>query len=45
MDADFAVWQGGITKEDFQQAKERGVYYQIINHKLYREKPCMFPSR
>ena len=45
MDADFSIWQGGITKDQFERAKDRGVYYQIINHKLYRESVCMFPAR
>ncbi|KAI0213689.1 Protein O-glucosyltransferase 1 [Lamellibrachia satsuma] len=45
MDADFSVWQGGVTKDQFERAKDRGVYYQIINHKLYRESACMFPAR
>ena len=35
----------GITKEMINQARPRGVLYQIINHKLYRQRDCLFPSR
>ncbi|KAM7439851.1 Protein O-glucosyltransferase 1 [Porites harrisoni] len=47
IDDDLRVWRdkGGITKSDFDEAAGRGVHYQIINHKLYREKDCMFPFR
>ena len=45
MDADFDVWKDGIPREDFHRARELGVHYQIINHQLFREKPCMFPAR
>ena len=47
IDDDLRVWKdkGGITKSDFDEAAGRGVHYQIINHKLYREKDCMFPFR
>ena len=47
IDDDLRVWKdkAGITKSDFDEAAGRGVHYQIINHKLYREKECMFPFR
>lgn len=45
MDRDLEVWEGGITKDVFDKAKNKGTHYQIINHKLYREKDCMFPFR
>ncbi|XP_041348590.1 protein O-glucosyltransferase 1-like [Gigantopelta aegis] len=48
IDEDLSVWEHkekGITRERFDQAKERGVHYQIVNHKLYRENDCMFPFR
>ena len=47
MDSDLQVWmdRGGITAKQFEDAKELGSHYQIINHKLYREKDCMFPAR
>ncbi|GAV02866.1 hypothetical protein RvY_13378 [Ramazzottius varieornatus] len=35
----------GITKAMIDQASQRGVLYQIINHYLYRQKACSFPSR
>ncbi|KAK4301723.1 hypothetical protein Pmani_026154 [Petrolisthes manimaculis] len=42
---DLAVFQEGISKQSIQAAQERGTLYQIIDHKLYREKECAFPSR
>ncbi|XP_059153815.1 protein O-glucosyltransferase 1-like [Physella acuta] len=42
---DLSVWRGGITKEDIEAAVRFGVHYQIIDHKLYRQDECMFPSR
>ena len=42
---DLSVWRGGISREEFEQAKPLGVHYQIIDHKLYREPDCMFNSR
>lgn len=47
IDSDLEYWRnrGGITKEDFNHARLKGVHYQIINHKLYRQSECMFPAR
>lgn len=46
IDSDLSVWKDkGISKDQFDKAKERGTHYQIINHKLYREDACMFPAR
>lgn len=47
IDKDLGVWRerGGIERAEFEQAKTRGVHYQIVNHTLYREEQCMFPSR
>ena len=47
MDADLAVWEqkGSIPEEEFRKDRKRGVHYQIINHKLYREEDCMFLFR
>lgn len=46
MNDDLKTWaRGGITKELFDQTKELGVHYQVINNKLYRQQQCMFPSR
>ncbi|XP_060067840.1 protein O-glucosyltransferase 1-like [Ylistrum balloti] len=45
---DLRVWEekpGGITKDMITESIQRGVHYQIINHKLYREDQCMFPNR
>lgn len=42
---DLGTFKDGISKDLIQSARERGSFYQIINHKLYREKDCMFPSR
>jgi EGF-domain serine glucosyl/xylosyltransferase len=35
----------GITKKMLDSVRERGTKYQVIDHRLYREKNCMFPSR
>ncbi|CAL1278038.1 unnamed protein product [Larinioides sclopetarius] len=46
MKDDLLPWQkDGITREDILESKNKGTYYQIINHKLYRETECMFPFR
>ncbi|XP_077862413.1 LOW QUALITY PROTEIN: protein O-glucosyltransferase 1-like [Saccoglossus kowalevskii] len=49
LNKDLKVWKdrGGITKELFQKTLEQnvGTHYQIIRHKLYRSKECMFPAR
>ncbi|KAK6175502.1 hypothetical protein SNE40_013955 [Patella caerulea] len=43
---DLSVWKTkGITAEGINKAKDNGVRYQIINHKLYREENCMFSAR
>ncbi|KAG0728996.1 O-glucosyltransferase rumi [Chionoecetes opilio] len=42
---DLSVFKDGISKETVQSAKERGTFYQIIDHELYRQEDCMFPSR
>ena len=48
--SDLDVWtkRGGITREAFTAARDKkygGVFYQILDHKLYRQKDCMFGSR
>lgn len=48
--SDLAVWRdcGGITREAFNAARDKmygGVLYQILDHKLYRQKDCMFGPR
>ncbi|XP_038073403.1 protein O-glucosyltransferase 1-like [Patiria miniata] len=49
IEKDLSVWRekGGITQEQFKKALGRGIgnHYQIINHKLYRSKRCMFAAR
>ena len=45
MENDLSVWEDGVTYDDFKKAKDRGVHYQIVNHKLYRENDCMFMFR
>lgn len=42
---DLASFKDGIIKSIIQSSRERGTFYQIINHKLYRQRDCMFPSR
>ena len=45
MNNDLASFALGITYATFTKSKDLGVHYQIINHKLYRQRECMFPSR
>ena len=46
---DLEMWsrRGGIKREEFALARHKGqaVHYQVINHTLYRQEKCMFPSR
>ncbi|XP_019756015.2 O-glucosyltransferase rumi homolog isoform X1 [Dendroctonus ponderosae] len=35
----------GISASSIQSVKAKGTKYQVINHKVYREQNCMFPSR
>ncbi|XP_070192308.1 protein O-glucosyltransferase 1-like isoform X2 [Littorina saxatilis] len=47
IDSDLAVWEkkGSIPEDEFKKDKKRGIHYQIISHKLYREEDCNFPFR
>nr|XP_057941922.1 protein O-glucosyltransferase 1 isoform X1 [Doryrhamphus excisus] len=47
LEEDLAPFRGGISQDVMTQTVERGVgtHYQIIDHKLYRERQCMFPAR
>ncbi|CAG2111313.1 unnamed protein product [Medioppia subpectinata] len=48
LDHDMSEWmRSGITKSAIDEAvdNKRGVHYQIIDHSLYRDTDCMFPSR
>ncbi|XP_050302459.1 O-glucosyltransferase rumi homolog [Anthonomus grandis grandis] len=42
---DLKPFKEAVSKEDIERVQSKGTKYQIINHKLYREKNCMFPSR
>ncbi|XP_041834841.1 protein O-glucosyltransferase 1 [Melanotaenia boesemani] len=44
---DLELFKGGISEDIMAVTVQRGVgtHYQIIGHKLYREKNCMFPAR
>lgn len=43
---DLKKWRSnGITFDMIETSKKFGVHYQIINHRLYREKNCKFPAR
>ena len=45
IDNDLRPFESGINYEMFRKAKDKGTHYQIINHRLYREKECMFEFR
>lgn len=45
IDNDLEPFKAGISRDLFNKANEKGSHYQIIDHKLYREKDCMFPNR
>nr|CAD7430731.1 unnamed protein product [Timema monikensis] len=42
---DLAVFTDGITQKMVRDAQDRGIKYQIVNHRLYRDRECMFPAR
>ena len=42
---DLEMWSDGISRSSFELAKQRGVHYQVIDHKLYRQKDCLFTAR
>ncbi|XP_034233696.1 O-glucosyltransferase rumi homolog isoform X3 [Thrips palmi] len=42
---DMSNFKNGITHQMIKAAQTRGTKYQIINHRLYRAKACMFPAR
>ncbi|XP_059486843.1 O-glucosyltransferase rumi homolog [Neocloeon triangulifer] len=43
--ADLAPFNHGITKQMLDEVASKGTVYQIIGHKVYRQKECMFPGR
>ncbi|KAG7263675.1 hypothetical protein CRUP_031974 [Coryphaenoides rupestris] len=47
LQADLRPFQGGVSEQLMASTIRRGVgtHYQIVGHKLYREKNCMFPAR
>ncbi|XP_063708414.1 LOW QUALITY PROTEIN: O-glucosyltransferase rumi homolog [Culicoides brevitarsis] len=45
INADLKPFSKGIQKEMLMAIRDRGTKYQIFNHKLYREKDCLFPAR
>lgn len=42
---DLKPFRAGISRDMVRSVADRGTKYQIIGHKLYRQKTCMFPSR
>ena len=45
IDDDLEMWSDGISRSSFELAKQRGVHYQVIDHKLYRQQNCLFTAR
>ena len=45
IDDDLEMWSDGISRSSFELAKQRGVHYQVIDHKLYRQQDCLFTAR
>lgn len=48
IDSDLWIWEKEkkvINREQIAEARKKGVYYQIVSHKLYRDSSCMFPAR
>lgn len=43
--ADLRPFSHGITERMIDRARSYGTKYQILDHKLYRQKDCMFPAR
>lgn len=42
---DLEIFGSGITESMLEEARSLGTRYQIINHRLFRDKECMFPTR
>ena len=46
IESDLKTWsKKGINQDLIHAAKLKGVHYQVIGKKLYREKNCLFPGR
>lgn len=43
--SDLRPFRTGITQQMVERARSYGTKYQIVNHRLYRQKDCMFPAR
>ncbi|XP_065095116.1 O-glucosyltransferase rumi homolog [Ochlerotatus camptorhynchus] len=43
--SDLRPFKTGITQQMVERARSYGTKYQIVNHRLYRQKDCMFPAR
>lgn len=43
--ADLRPFQTGITERMIERARSYGTRYQVVDHRLYRQKDCMFPAR
>lgn len=45
IEKDLLLWKDGITRDLLEIADKRATHYQIIDHKVYREKKCIFEPR
>lgn len=45
MKSDFEPFKGGITADVMDSIRSRGIGYQIVSNKIFRQKDCNFPSR
>ena len=45
IDDDLQMWSDGISRSSFELARQRGVHYQVIDHKMYRQQDCLFTAR
>lgn len=45
MAADLKPFSDGISKEMINGIRDRGTKFQIIQHKIYRDRICLFPAR
>ncbi|XP_055639482.1 O-glucosyltransferase rumi homolog [Toxorhynchites rutilus septentrionalis] len=43
--SDLRPFKAGINEQMIERARRYGTKYQIVNHRLYRQKDCMFPVR
>ena len=47
LDEDLSVWErkGVVSQTDIEDVSGQAVRYQIIDHRLYRQRACSFPFR